>query len=139
MACKDMPLGRRLQYVLDRINRIGFGNFDMVASAYYGGNFGESSPLADEQRISRNRRLPNVLLDIFRAANEWSEWERRGLHEEVLKQTERMLVPECIGACIILSGGISRLLEAENGMCTSSPAEIVLGMTTNIRNEVCAS
>ncbi|KAK2052502.1 hypothetical protein LY76DRAFT_335152 [Colletotrichum caudatum] len=88
------PLEERLGSVMDRARAAGFGSFDELVMAYYGGQLGESSPLANEQRLSRNRRLPRVVSDVFHRASGWSVWERRGFHEELLKIAETMLTSE---------------------------------------------
>lgn len=94
---KDASLDERIEYVLACAEAAGFDGFDSLAAAYYTGAFDESSLLAAEQRLSRNRRLPKVLAEVFAAAGAWSAWERRGFYEEILQSAESMLVAECAG------------------------------------------
>lgn len=91
---RDHKLDERFEYVLYCLHTAGFDSFDGLATAYYSSNFDESSTLAMEQRLSRNRGLPNVIAELFRSASCWSDWERRGFHEELLKTTESVLVSE---------------------------------------------
>ncbi|KAH7042264.1 hypothetical protein B0J12DRAFT_579556 [Macrophomina phaseolina] len=94
---KDASLDERVEYVLECAEAVGFDGLDSLAAAYYMGTFDESSLLAAEQRLSRNRRLPKVLAEVFQAAGSWSAWERRGFYEEILQSAESMLVAECSG------------------------------------------
>ncbi|EKG10383.1 Basic-leucine zipper (bZIP) transcription factor [Macrophomina phaseolina MS6] len=104
---KDASLDERIEYVLECAAAAGFDGLDSLAAAYYTGTFDESSLLAAEQRLSRNRRLPKVLAEVFHAAGAWSAWERRGFYEEILQSAESMLVAEC--------SGFAKALDAQEG------------------------
>lgn len=91
---RDHRLDERFEYVLYCLHTAGFDSFDALVTAYYSSSFNESSTLSMEQRLSRNRGLPNVIAELFRSAGGWSDWERRGFHEELLKTTEMMLISE---------------------------------------------
>lgn len=68
-------LDERFKCIMEQVEAAGFKSFDEMAAAYYTQNFNESSPLADDQRPSRNRRLPQVLSDVYGSAtSSWSEW-----------------------------------------------------------------
>ncbi|KAF5962975.1 hypothetical protein FBULB1_13656 [Fusarium bulbicola] len=66
----------------------------IIITSYYVDEFGEVSKLFHEQRFSRIRRLPGVFADIFEGARNWEPSERRGLGEEVLKETEAVVMLE---------------------------------------------
>lgn len=44
--------------------------------------------------MSRNRQLPVILAQLRRASCAWSDWERRGYEEEVLKSAEDICMAE---------------------------------------------
>lgn len=92
---------------------MGFDSFDSVVTAYYSHNFDGPSPLSTEQRLSRNRHLPKVLADVFDAAKNRRDWERRGLHDEILKQAESVLVSEGDRASSTLDTSIDQFIEAQ--------------------------
>ncbi|KAK3328124.1 hypothetical protein B0T19DRAFT_423750 [Cercophora scortea] len=95
---RDASLDERFESVMERVEAAGFDNFDELATAYYSERFPEPSPLAIEQRLSRNRRLPKLFASVFEASQGWTAWERRGFLEEVLKTAETMLIAEGRGA-----------------------------------------
>lgn len=91
----ELPnMEERLRFVTDQAKAMGFPSFDDAVMAYYNHSFPESSPLYNEQRLSRNRRLPRVLATVRESAQEWSEWERRGFQEEIVRSAEENLVRE---------------------------------------------
>ncbi|KAL0936939.1 uncharacterized protein CTRU02_209155 [Colletotrichum truncatum] len=111
MPNREAPLDERLGSVMEQAKAVGFTSFDELVMAYYGEQLGESSPLANEQRLSRNRRLPRVVSEIFHRASEWSVWERRGFYEEMLKIAETMLTSEGVAVRTALATDIQPLLE----------------------------
>jgi len=130
-------LDAQLEFILESADVFGLGHFDSLVSAYYCESFAESSVIANNQRLSRNRRLPKVLADIFRSSINWSDWERRGIQEEILKQTEAMLILEATKAHNTLKTKISPLLEAQTGAGMKPTAQNVLNMKEMVQNEVC--
>jgi hypothetical protein len=74
---------------------VGFDNFDAMALQYYARNFNAVSALATEQRLSRNRRLPDLLDELRTRSTTWNSWQRRGYQEEILKAAEEICVAEC--------------------------------------------
>ncbi|KAK3685291.1 hypothetical protein B0T22DRAFT_465282 [Podospora appendiculata] len=109
---RDASLDERFESVMERVEAAGFDNFDELATAYYSETFPESSPLAIEQHLSRNRRLPKLFASVFAASQAWTAWERRGFLEEILKTAETMLVAEGRGVQRTLEGSIvSSLLQ----------------------------
>ncbi|KAJ5186318.1 hypothetical protein N7449_011082 [Penicillium cf. viridicatum] len=61
-------MDERLDSLLERAEHAGFENFDSLVTAYYSSNFSESSPLFIEQSLSRERRLPRVLWELYRSS-----------------------------------------------------------------------
>lgn len=138
-------LDERLEYVLSCTRAAGFESFDALVTAYYNGNFEDSSPLAIEQRLSRNRGLPSVVADVFRDARRWSDWERRGFDEELLKTTESMLVSEGEDSRSSLESILSLLSAPQNGSgggggdgsgTSMSQAQATLAMKKVMQNEL---
>ncbi|KAJ5087524.1 hypothetical protein N7456_011140 [Penicillium angulare] len=135
-SVSTMSLSEKLEYILECANEVGISNFDSLATAYYSETPSDSSSVAYEQRISRNRRLPSVISDIFQSANSWSEWERRGLQEEILKQTESMLVSEGGKTHMAFLSGVNTLADANNGVGVLSKEQATLEMKRTIQNEL---
>jgi hypothetical protein len=115
----------------------GYHDFNALISAYYTSDFPESSSLSNEQRLSRNRRLPKVLFELFQATSSWSEWERRGFQEEILKTAENMLSLEGDSARRGLEIKLTPLLNAlddENNV--GAKRQSIHAMKLLIQNEV---
>lgn len=92
----DASIDERLEWMLECGEAAGFDSFDCLATAYYGSTSlaASSSYLAGEQHLSRSRRLPKLLADLFAAAQSWNAREQRGFHDEVLKTAEAILAAE---------------------------------------------
>lgn len=92
----DASIDERLEWMLECGEAAGFDSFDCLATAYYGSTSlaASSSYLAGEQHLSRSRRLPKLLADLFAAAQSWNTREQRGFHDEVLKTAEAILGAE---------------------------------------------
>jgi hypothetical protein len=131
----DMNMTERVGCILKYIENMGFENFDELVHTYYGQQFGEESFLCNEQRLSRNRRLPGVIASVFCAATGWSTWERRGFHEEILKATETMLISESLEAGSDLQTSAARVLDAR-GSPLPSGASIVSPLKKSIASKV---
>lgn len=93
-AVRNGTLGEKFEFMLECTQAVGSDNFDSLAIAYYTGKFGTSTPLANEQRLSRNRGLPKLIGEVHKAAKDWSDWEKRGFYDEVFKTTELCLMSE---------------------------------------------
>ncbi|KAI9788274.1 MAG: hypothetical protein M1816_007040 [Peltula sp. TS41687] len=91
----DATPEERFEYVLECAQRVGFNSFDASASQYYTVNFSDTSTLFHEQRLSRSRRLPEILAELRRTSETWTPWERRGHQEEILKTAEQIFAAEC--------------------------------------------
>ncbi|KAF5585429.1 uncharacterized protein FSUBG_12466 [Fusarium subglutinans] len=87
-------LNARFQNIMECVGAMGFESFDDLVTSYYVDEFEEASKLSHEQRFSRIRRLPGVFAEILEGARKWEPSERRGLGEEVLKETEAVLMLE---------------------------------------------
>ena len=119
-----MDMDERVGCIITYLETMGFENFDELVRTYYGQHFGEASFLCNEQRLSRNRRLPGVIASVFCAATKWSTWERRGFHEEILKATEAMLISESLEAQSDLQTRAARVLEAPRSTLPSVASEV---------------
>ena len=82
----------RIALVIEKARAEGFRDLDSVLLEYYTAT--KLSTLSVEQRLSRNRRLPSTIAGLSRSAQEWSEWERRGLQEELVRSSEAVLLNE---------------------------------------------
>lgn len=109
-------LDDRLTTILAHLQQAGFDSFDALAAAYYSSSLPEPSRLAREQRLSRNRRLPRVMAEIFRAAAGWSTWERAGVNQEVIRAAECLLVEEGAAARgMVVEGGLGMMMGGGGG------------------------
>ncbi|KAJ0163244.1 hypothetical protein CTA2_3289 [Colletotrichum tanaceti] len=84
----------RVRHVMEQAAAAGFETLDEAVAAYYTETFEEVPSLYQEQRLSRNRRLPRLLGTLQSAAKGWSEWERRGFQEQIAMGAEELLVQE---------------------------------------------
>ncbi|RFN52986.1 bzip transcription factor, bzip-1 [Fusarium flagelliforme] len=122
----SMSVDDRLEYIVDAATKIGYDSFDALAKDYYNHTFEPSSSIARKQRMSRNRRLPTVMSEIFSAANDWCEWERRGLFEEVVRMTESLLISEANDSQNLLEDKLEHFIK------TSAQATDLMGTTSRI-------
>ncbi|KAL7970677.1 hypothetical protein HDV63DRAFT_374260 [Trichoderma sp. SZMC 28014] len=133
---ENIALDERMEGIMEKVRAAGFESFDALVSAYYCGNFGESSPLANEQRLSRNRRLPKVIDSVFQATAQWSAWERRGFQEEIFKTAECMLKSEAVNAHSPLMAKITPLLDLPDITNPASNAEALVELRRSIQDEL---
>jgi hypothetical protein len=136
MADKNAPLEERFACIMGQVEAAGFESFDAMASAYYTQTFAQSSSLTHEQRLSRKRGLPQVLSDVHTATGQWSDWERNGFQEEILKIAETMLTSEGGNARQQLANKVDALLEAQNAGNAAAAGEAVLSMKRTIQEQV---
>lgn len=133
----NASLDERFECIMEQVDAAGFESFDAMATAYYTQAFGESSALADEQRLSRNRRLPKVLSVVYSsAAGGWSDWERKGFEDEILRTAESVLTNEGSDARPALGGKITSLIEAQDNCNTAAAAEAMVSMKQTLQEEV---
>ncbi|PNP38373.1 hypothetical protein TGAMA5MH_09731 [Trichoderma gamsii] len=135
-ATETMPLDERMEGIMEKVRAAGFESFDALVSAYYCGSFREASPLANEQRLSRNRRLPKVIDAVFQATTQWSAWERRGFQEEIFKTAESMLKSEAVNAHSPLMAKINPLLDLHDIINPASTAEALVELKRSIQDEL---
>ncbi|PKS05732.1 hypothetical protein jhhlp_007561 [Lomentospora prolificans] len=92
----DTPvsLQGRVRHVMEQAAVVGFETLDEAIAAYYTETFEDVPSLYQEQRLSRNRRLPRLLNTLHSASNGWSEWERRGFQEQLTLGAEKVLIQE---------------------------------------------
>ncbi|KAJ4858302.1 hypothetical protein T069G_06569 [Trichoderma breve] len=129
-------LGERIGSIMEAVQAAGFDSFDALVSAYYCDTFGEASSLANEQRLSRNRRLPKVIADVFQATKGWSTWERRGFQEEILKTSEAMLISEGDGARSSVMSKIEPLLDSHDPTNPDATADALINLKRSIQDEL---
>jgi hypothetical protein len=84
----------RLSHVLKAVDAAGFDSLDSAIIAYYKKSLDENEGLRREQRLNRIRRLPALLKELHLAAQGWSQWQRRGFEEQIIKSTEDILFAE---------------------------------------------
>ncbi|KAL4993862.1 hypothetical protein BDV10DRAFT_189553 [Aspergillus recurvatus] len=137
----DATINERFEYIMECVDALKFDNFDALVIAYYAESFTESPPLANEQRVSRNRRLPKAIAEIFNASKEWSAWERRGFLEEILRSTESMLVMEKKEASSAVNAALAPLVlaaeaDALNAAGMAKPAQALQALKKTIPREL---
>ncbi|KAH0495851.1 hypothetical protein TgHK011_009379 [Trichoderma gracile] len=135
-STQHASVGESIESIMENVQAAGFDSFDALVSAYYCDTFAEASPLANEQRLSRNRRLPKVIDDVFRATSGWSSWERRGFQEEILKTAESMLTSEGASARSSLMSKITPLLESHDATNPAATAEALVNLKRSIQDEL---
>lgn len=134
LPTKRPTLEERMESVMERVETAGFDSFDSLAALYYKAKFGDSSSLAVEQRLSRNRRLPKLFADVFSAAQEWGLWEQRPLFDEILRMSEGMLIGEARGVNSTLHASIGGLARSAKDEQTGKSA--VPGLKRLMENNV---
>ncbi|KAJ6444873.1 basic-Leucine zipper transcription factor [Purpureocillium lavendulum] len=132
----DASLDDRFSSIMKQVEAAGFETFDDLVTAYYRDTFTASSSLANEQRLSRNRRLPKVISDVFQATMDWTTWERYGFHEEILKTAEAMLISERAGAGGSLLTHVMPLIETADGAVPQDAGETLHGLKKLIQHEL---
>ena len=131
----SQPFDQKFEGIMQSVEAAGFENFDALVTAYYSHTFGDASALAEEQRLSRNRRLPKVIADVSQAAESWSQWEQRGFHEEILKTAESMVVSEGADNRNNVLNNIAPMFESHDGSSQCSP-EAINTIKKAVQNDV---
>ncbi|KAF2158319.1 hypothetical protein M409DRAFT_31151 [Zasmidium cellare ATCC 36951] len=91
----EISMENRVGFLVDRAKAAGFSTFDDMIEAYYTtGASSQPQHGTDQASRSRRRRLSDLLPSFFSAARGWSDWERRGLHLELLRGAEQTLMEE---------------------------------------------
>ncbi|KAG5989466.1 hypothetical protein E4U54_004324, partial [Claviceps lovelessii] len=86
---------QRVESVMRHAHDTGFDTFEDLATAYYKTELDKSSsPLSTEQHLSRSKRLPRVISEVYHATESWPDWERRPFCQQLLETTAAMLRSE---------------------------------------------
>jgi hypothetical protein len=85
----------RIEYVMSCAKNVGFDSLDALIIAYYAQDFSQESAVSDEQRMSRHRGLPQVLAELRQTSANWTQWERNGYEDEILRAAEGICAVEC--------------------------------------------
>lgn len=118
-------------------NAVGFDNLDNLFVAYYCASFSGTSPLATQQRLSRQRRLPNVLAEVLKSSERWTQSERQSFHEEIQRAGQALARSETSAVRGIVRLGIGHLLIQHQPAHGPLRTEQVLDdMEELLRNEV---
>ncbi|KAI0543754.1 hypothetical protein F4679DRAFT_590186 [Xylaria curta] len=91
----SMSLVDNIQTVLSATHHAGFDSLESFVSLYYTSDLKSSPNIANARRLSRNRGLPSILVDIRRSMPSWTEWEKQRYKDEVLRSAEDILKTEC--------------------------------------------
>lgn len=135
IPARDAATDERVESIIRHLQSIGFESFDDLAAAYYSRTFSDMSPMTAGQHISRDRRLAKVILHVLQAADNWTHWERRGFHEEILRVAESVVTPELSATDDSLVSQIRSLVETLDFQDLSK-AESLESMRDLIQHEV---
>ncbi|KJK81228.1 hypothetical protein H634G_03762 [Metarhizium anisopliae BRIP 53293] len=111
IPARNAAMDERVESIIRHLQSIGFESFDDLATAYYSRTFSDLSPMTAGQHINRDRRLAKVILNVLQAADNWTHWERRGFHEEILRVAESVVTPELSATDDSLVSQIRSLVE----------------------------
>lgn len=128
-------MDRRLEHVVAQAEAAGFESFDHMVTAYYTHRATDpASPLADEQRLSRRRRLPRVVADVCAASRAWDDWEREGL---VGAAGEALLAcGDGEAAARVLGPHVSSLLDAQAAGDVAAAADARVTMKRTLQDQL---
>lgn len=93
---QDASLGVRMNLVLEAVQGLGFSTIEDVVSILWTADFKDQPILADKQRLSRRRMLPEVLAKLREATDSWTNWEAQTYRDEVTRAAEAVLSAECM-------------------------------------------
>jgi hypothetical protein len=130
----NLSLARKIQAVLSATQHAGFDGLESFVSLYYTSDLTSFPNLANARRLSRNRGLPGILVDVRQNLPLWTEWEKQRYKEEVLRSAEAILKTECTE---MSSNGRLRDLVSNVGQSKEkNPGSILAELSTNLQNEV---
>ncbi|KAG8427332.1 hypothetical protein J3459_006800 [Metarhizium acridum] len=135
IPARDAATDERVERIIQYLQSIGFESFDDLAAAYYSRACSDMSPMTTGQHISRNRRLAKVILDVLQAADNWTQWERRSFHEEILRVAESVVTSEISAMGDSLASQIASLAETL-GFQDSNKADSLESMRNLIQHEM---
>jgi hypothetical protein len=132
----NLSLAEKIQSVLSATHDAGFDSLESFVSLYYTSDLTAFPNLANARRLSRNRGLPAILVEVRKNLPLWTEWEQQRYKEEVLRSAETILKTECIE---LSSNGRLRDLVCNVGQSKKrNPRSLLAEMSTNLQNEVIA-
>lgn len=127
-------LAERIQAVLSAIHDAGFDGLESFVSQYYTSDLTSFPNLSNARRLSRNRGLPGILVEVRQNLPLWTEWEKQRYKEEVLRSAEAVLKTECIE--LSSSDGLMDLISTV-GQSKEKNLELVLAeLSIRLQNEV---
>ncbi|UNI16621.1 hypothetical protein JDV02_003044 [Purpureocillium takamizusanense] len=132
----NASLDEKISGIMKQVEAAGFENFDEFVTAYYRDTCTATPSLANEQRLSRNSRLPEVIHEVVQAAKGWTAWERYGLQDEILKTAGAMLVEERASAGSSLFPHVLPLVESADGTVPANAGETLLGLKRAVQHEL---
>ena len=94
IPCHDASIEERMEYVLSCAKQADFDGLDSLITTYYTETFSQSSSVSAEQRISRRRQLPHLVAELRKQSGNWSQWERNGFEDEILRTAEAICAAE---------------------------------------------
>ncbi|KAG5921460.1 hypothetical protein E4U42_005842 [Claviceps africana] len=126
----------RVESVMRQAHEAGFDTFEDFATAYYKTDLNKASPLSTEQHLSRSKRLPRVVSDVYQAAETWPQWERRGFCQQILATAATMLTSEASArdghlAYLLQKQDVSRVSEGLELMGKRAQQELPYSWTLN--------
>ncbi|KAG5929619.1 hypothetical protein E4U53_002410 [Claviceps sorghi] len=121
----------RVERVMRQAHDVGFDTFEDFSTAYYKTNSNKSSPVSTEQHLSRSKRLPRVVSDVYQATESWPQWERRGFCQQILDTAAAMLTSEASAK----DGQLAHSLQLQN-QDVSSVSEVLELMKERAQQEL---
>jgi len=108
---EGQSLENRFEYLRLCLSSAGFSTFDSMASQYYTANFSHESIVSSEQRTSRQRQLPLLLVELRQHVKAWTQWEAHGYYDEIIKSAESIVRSERRGSAVAQRDYSNALLE----------------------------
>ncbi|KAF8846582.1 hypothetical protein BDZ45DRAFT_734152 [Acephala macrosclerotiorum] len=110
---------KRFEYLHHCLSIAGFGTFDSMASQYYTTDFSHESIMSSQQRASRQRQLPQLLMDLRQHVKTWTQWEAHGYCDEIIRSAESIIASEKVGSMAGQTQCCNKLLELSGTLSTS--------------------
>jgi hypothetical protein len=129
----DSHVDERLEGITRHLKAIGFESFDDAVKAYYTNNV--TGPPANEQPLSKFRRLAKVICDVFQTMN-CAQWERHDCHEEIFRITQAMITSEASASGDALVSQLGSLIETQEFQILANKAEPLQSMKRTLQQEV---
>lgn len=130
----NLSLAEKIQTVLSAAHDAGFDGLESFVSLYYTSDLTSFPNLANARRLSRNRGLPGILVDVRQNIPLWTEWEKQRYKEEVLRSAEAVLKTECTE--LSSSGRFRDLLSIVGQSKEKDPGSLLAELTIFLQNEV---